>query len=61
MPANADTEAFDTFRAPTHASLQCTRKRAPDVCLISLCLGRAIDAGAEEAISLALPISASRA
>ena len=57
MPANADT-GNSTYSAPRRmrrfnalgsARLKC-------LVLISLCLGAAIDAGAEEVISLALPI-----
>jgi hypothetical protein len=57
MPANADTgnskhsapRRMRRFNAPGSARLKC-------LVLISLCLGAAIDAGAEEVISLALPI-----
>jgi hypothetical protein len=57
MPANADT-TYSThsprrrvfcFNAPGWSRLKC-------LALIALCLGAAIDARAEEAISLALPI-----
>jgi hypothetical protein len=57
MPANADTthsthsprRRVFHFNAPGRSRLKC-------LALIALCLGAAIDAGAEEAISLALPI-----
>ena len=57
MPANADT-GYSTHSAcsPAHRFAASGWSRLKYPILISLCLAGAIDAEAEEAISLALPI-----